>query len=163
MENKLRTFLSILSMSLFLFFALASFLADNSSNTTVAIDESKCMTKPTISSGLTVSLTHIDKKSGMPIPFAKGELFYTVQRTSSFSCQYENVSVFHVSFTTDAAGHYNQNLPNIADQHNAADLIRAEIRMDETATYNGGNAIGVAYYGPATFAFAIASLKKSDL
>src|SRR5687767_128667 len=97
MENKLRSFLSVLTLSLFLFFVLASLPFDDSTNTTVAIDESKCMTKPTISSGLTVSLTHIDKKSGMPIPFAKGELFYTIQRTSPTSCEYENNSVFHQS------------------------------------------------------------------
>jgi len=166
MENKLRTFFSILTIGIFLLFGLASEGADRSTNTTVDIDVSKCMPKPTIISNIDFTLIHRDRQTGLPIPFAKGEFFYTAQYVTlppgPEGCKYDIIEVKHVSFTTDAQGRYNATFPSVS-QANGADLVRGEIRMDETATYGPGRDLLVSYYGDASFYFQTLSLKKSGI
>ena len=156
---------SITAIFLFLFVALASLGPDASTNTTVALDPTKCEEKPLINSGFSVHLVHKDKVTKLPIPNAPGELFWTFQKVVGTECKYHVIKVDHLSFTTDAQGvfSYSSTATQMVDQLNAADLIRVEVRMDETLIYEGANAIGVAYYGPGNFSFRTFSLRKNAL
>ncbi len=165
MENKLKTFFSILIIGIFILFGFASIEPDGSTNTTVEMDTSRCMTMPLIITPLSFSVIHRDRKTGLPIPFAKGEFFYTIQVVTMppgpEGCKYD-IKADHKSFTTDSLGRFSETFPSVT-QANAADLIRGEIKMDETATYGPGYDLLVNYYGSTDFYFQTLSLKKSDL
>ena len=156
-----KTVYSILVILTFFLITIASLGPDQSTNVTVAMDESKCMNKPIVFNPFTVNVSHKDKKTGVPIPFASGEIIYTKQMVAGSECKYE-YTFLNQSFMTSAQGQYSHTFPDLV-QNNAADLVRVEIRMEETATYEKGSAFDVRYCGPANFSFVITSLKKSDL
>ena len=162
MTDSTKPAISIITIFLFLWAASASIGPDASTNTVVAIDTSKCMLKPQISSPYSVDLLHRDKTNGMPIAFAEGDILITFQNVTGPECKYDDIFRQRFSFTTDVQGRYTfDGIPH--QQTNAADLIRIEARIADSDVHEGANAIGVAYYGPANFSFRTFSLKKSEL
>ena len=168
MNNKIhsrwKSALSVMSIALFLAIALSSGKPDDATNTVIPIDNSLCMVKPTVNSPATAHIIFKDKKTGAPLAFFKGEIFFTIQQVTLPECRYDRVIKSNHSFTTDAAGVYTYTSDAI-EMKNAADGFRMQVRLDETAVYNGDmSRVDFRYYPSLSFgSFTLYGLKKDDL
>ncbi|MGB4847772.1 MAG: hypothetical protein WBP41_07610 [Saprospiraceae bacterium] len=145
MENKIKTILSALCIGLFIVFALASELLDESSNTEVQL--SNCTEEPSISGNLTVDIEYLDY-DGDPIDGAYGNIFISEQLVDDTStCHYITQRRLETSFTTNLQGKFT--FTNIAFiHHNEGDIFRIDVNVpgDREEEYEGFQEVQVLPY-----------------
>jgi hypothetical protein len=145
MENKMKAILSALCIGLFIVFALASELLDESSNTEVQL--SNCVERPSFSGNLSVDIEYIFDP-GFPNDGATGHLIITEQLVDDTStCHYITQQRLSVDFTTNVQGKYTvNNIPFI--HHNAEDLFRIDVDVpkDRDDDWQGFQEVQVLKY-----------------
>jgi len=151
MQNNVKPVISLLTIGLFLLFALASFGPDASTNTTVAIKD--CKPKPQVSGFLRVNISYKDKSGGDPIQGVGGRIFIANQTViDEEDCEFETISSTH-HFLTGSDGTYSY----VGDEYfhdNAQDLHRIEIVFEKNAFFEEYRPpVQVEKYNSATFHF----------
>ncbi len=145
MENKLKTILSAICIVVFIVFALASELLEESSNTEVQL--SNCTAEPSFSGTLTVDMEYL-YKDGSAIDGTYGRIVITEQIVDDTStCHYITQLRLDTGFTTDENGRYLiNNIPFI--HHNAEDLFRIDVNFigDSELDYQGFQEVQVLKY-----------------
>ncbi|HLF64074.1 MAG TPA: hypothetical protein VI603_09985 [Saprospiraceae bacterium] len=155
MQNKLKSFLSILAIGFFLLLALASdvtSLLDTSTNTTVVVKN--CEEKPSVSGSLIVTALALDTLDH-PVQGVQGKIFIVHQKVRSDTCVFDVVFSVKNSFVTGPDGRFTYTGPDWIHD-NSQDLFRVEIQW--------GGALGgvypqpnrqtmVKYYSQSNFSF----------
>jgi hypothetical protein len=149
MRYRLKTILSILTIGLFLLFALASEFLDESTNTTVEVPD--CKSDGPVSGQLYVEINYVNLEND-PVPFADGTLFITHQKVNSDSCTFEVVLNLVIPFELDAQGKFIYEGPSWTHD-NTGDLFRVQVSVppNKDVFYYGFDVVEVKRFNDSRF------------
>lgn len=160
MEKKLRHLLSIAAAAVFIIMAMASFGPDTSTHLevlrTVCVPDDIVTVRPEVE---VVILDDLDRPIiGQPLT-----VFTTQQKINDLDdCLFASTFETYNGISTDAYGICKIPISYMV-QNNHGDLIRVEVKVEETVDYTGARVVKVLDYGDEFVNFLIILKDKSVL
>jgi len=159
MQIKIKPLLSAITLGVFICFALASELLDESTNTEVAAES--CQPRPEVTGTLTIDVEYLFEK-GNGANGVKGTIFITHQIIKdTIECLYDPPFKYTVPFTFDHNGRFTYTTPSYFHD-NLADLFRVEVNVptDDDRDFDGFRAVRVAAYNQALLTIKYVELEN---
>ena len=148
MQIKIKPLLSAITLGVFISFALASELLDESTNTEITAES--CQHQPDVSGTLTINVEYLFDEN-QTAAGVKGTIFITHQIImDTIECLYDPPFKYSVPFTFDSNGKFSYTTPTYLHD-NLADLFRVEVNVpaDDDRDFDGFRAVRAATYNQA--------------
>ncbi|MBK9984037.1 MAG: hypothetical protein IPP15_16990 [Saprospiraceae bacterium] len=147
MNNRYKIFCSILVIGIFIFFAAASDLLDESTNVSIVLKPEDCEVKPVFTGTLKVQVSYT-VKNGNPIPGVLGQIILSNQKIDDTdNCTSFYRTSLSADFVLDNNGKYTYETPPYSHD-NKGDLWRVEVwlKSDPILNIPGFRDVKVAFY-----------------
>ena len=153
MENKMKVFLSIICMAIFIVFAMASEFLDESTNTSVVVED--CEVKPEFTGTLHIGVQYLDSDNE-GVSDARCEINIVHQLIDNTDCTAHEVSNETKHFFTDNFGRCEFTTETFLHD-NSSDLFRVQVQItpdkDDEDYIPFYQAVQVATYSTTDLAF----------
>ncbi len=156
MKDRFKIICSILVIGLFILFAAASDLLDESTNVSIVLKPEDCEVKPVFTGKLKVLVSYT-RKNGDPIPGVLGEITLSNQKIDdSDNCTSFYRATLGADFSLDNNGNYTYETPQYSHD-NKGDLWRVEVWVKPEAgrAIPGFRMVKVAFYNTNLLQFNV--------